>query len=256
MVKEKSESPYFELQSLWGFSKHGGGLKATEELIRLCRIERNNYVLDVGCGVGATACYLAEKYECRVVGVDISERMIAQAKMRAKGRGLSKVRFRVADVQDMPFEGGAFDVVIGESVIAFLDDKRRGIRECRRVVKSGGYVGFNEGTWMKTPPTELVGYMLKVTGGMFETSQEWKKLMEVSGLRDLTVKTYRLTLLSKIDELRMYGLIDYLNSLYRFLSLGLRRPDFWKFMKEAGPSKVILKSFSEYFGYGIYVGRK
>ena len=76
-------SPYFEFQSLWGFSKHGGGLKATEELIKLCKINRDKYVLDVGCGVGATSCFLWKKHECKVVGIDISEKMVER-----EGKGL------------------------------------------------------------------------------------------------------------------------------------------------------------------------
>lgn len=214
MSKERSKFPYFELQSLWGFTKHGGGLKATKELIKLCKIKENEYVLDIGCGVGAAACYIVKNHGCRVVDIDISEEMIWEANNRAEKEGLKdKVEFKVADVQNLPFEDNSFDVVIGESILAFLEDKQRGIRECKRVVKQGGYIGFNEGTWIKNPPTELVKYILKVTGGRFETSDGWKRLIESSGLRDIIVKTYKLTLLSKIDEIRMYGFKDYLRSL-------------------------------------------
>ena len=41
----------------------------------MCHISSNSYVLDVGCGVGATPCYIAHKVGCRVVGVDILEKM-------------------------------------------------------------------------------------------------------------------------------------------------------------------------------------
>ena len=45
---------------------------------------------------------------------------------------------------DLPFEADRFDAVIVESVLAFVDDKPRAIRECIRVTKPGGYVGLNE----------------------------------------------------------------------------------------------------------------
>ncbi len=258
LAKRKSEPSYFELQSLWGFTKHGGGLKATQELIELCHVDKAKYVLDVGCGVGATSCYIAKRHDCKVVGVDISERMIAQAKERAKRENVkNKVEFRVADVQDLPFKENTFDVVIGESIIAFLEEKEKGITECRRVVKTGGYVGFNEGTWTKKqPPTELIKYMSHLTGAKFETAENWKKLMENSGLEDIVVKTYKLSILSKIDEIKMYGLKDYLRSFHRFLSLGLRSSTFWVYVKEAWPPKSVFKNFFEYFGYGLYVGKK
>jgi len=88
---------YFELEAYWG-TKHMGGLKATEELIELCHINKGKYILEVGCGVGITACYIAKRYGCRVVGMDISERMIDKSKKRAKREGVEdRVKFTVAD---------------------------------------------------------------------------------------------------------------------------------------------------------------
>jgi len=144
----QSESYYFALQSSWSLTKHMGGLKATKELIELCHVDKNSYVLEVDCGVGATPCYIAKKYGCRVVGVDILKRMIERSKERAKrGRVEDRVEFSVADVQNLPFKDDLFDAVIGESVIAFPEDKQRAVNECVRVTKPGGYVGFNESTW-------------------------------------------------------------------------------------------------------------
>lgn len=77
---------YFELQSQMGISKHGGSLRTTDELVELCHITKDSLVLDVGCGVGITPCYLAKKYGCKVVAVDISEKMIEWAKQRASWR--------------------------------------------------------------------------------------------------------------------------------------------------------------------------
>ena len=59
------ESVYFELQGMFGATKHGGGLKATRELVELCHIDEDKHVLDVGCGPGLTACYIAKEAGCR-----------------------------------------------------------------------------------------------------------------------------------------------------------------------------------------------
>jgi len=48
------------LQADIGITKYAGGLKTTRELIELCHINKDTYVLDVGCGVGLTPCYLAK----------------------------------------------------------------------------------------------------------------------------------------------------------------------------------------------------
>jgi len=74
--KTETENSYFELQAYWGMTKHMGGLKATRQLVELCHISEDKYVLVVGCGVGVTPCYLVKRYGCRVVGVDLSDKMI------------------------------------------------------------------------------------------------------------------------------------------------------------------------------------
>ena len=56
------DSLYFEIQADFGITKHLGGLRATRELAELCHMEKGKSVLVVGCGIGATACYLAERY--------------------------------------------------------------------------------------------------------------------------------------------------------------------------------------------------
>jgi len=51
---------YFEFIADLGMTKHYGSMEATRELVEMCRIGDGKYVLDVGCGVGATPCYLAK----------------------------------------------------------------------------------------------------------------------------------------------------------------------------------------------------
>ena len=251
-------TPYvFQLQADVGVTKHMGGLKATKELIELCHINKDKYVLDIGCGVGKTPCYIAKNCGCRVVGVDISARMIAQSNERAKREGVAdRVEFRVADAQSLPFEDVLFDVVIGESVIAFAEDKRRAVSEYVRVTKPGGYVGLNESIWLKEPSPEMVEYISRTTGAKTEvlTSHTCEELLEGSGLRDLVVRTYKVTYLGEIiNGIRRYGLRDSLMAWFRTLLLYFIRPAYRSFTKEA---KSQPKALIQYLGYGIYVGRK
>lgn len=249
---------YFGLQAYWGATKHMGGLKATKELIELCHIEKGAYVLDVGCGVGVTPCYLAKNHGCKVVGIDISEMMIKRANERAEREHVKdRVEFRVADVQNLPFEDDLFDAVIGESVITFVKDKRVAVNECVRVSKSGGYVGLNEETWMKTPPLEIVEFYSRTWGIVTETltPDDWRELLINSGLKDIVVKTYRFksSLSEYIDEIRLY-VKDYPKMLYRALFLYIKSPAFRKYIK--GRYTSLPTNFFEYLGYGIFVGRK
>ena len=123
-MEEKSD--FFDFAAKVGLTKHLGGLVATEELIELCHIGEGKYILDVGCGAGVTPSYIAKRYGCKVVGVDISEGMIERSREMAKREGVAdRAEFRVADAQDLPFEDDLFDAIITESVTSFPDDKQR-----------------------------------------------------------------------------------------------------------------------------------
>ncbi|NQE52679.1 putative arsenite methyltransferase [ANME-1 cluster archaeon GoMg3.2] len=209
--------------------------------------------MDVGCASGKTACYIAKKYGCKVVSVDILERMIDRSNERAKREGVEdRVRFQVADAQNLPFEDNLFDVVIGEFIIGLLDDKQQGANEHLRVTKLGGYIGLNEATWIKAPPpTELVESLSRIFGvkGEIPTSDGWKELLVGAGLRDMVVRTDKANVLSEKRE----NLKDFLRVLYKALYLYIRSSAFRSFIKEA---LSLPKNFIEYWGYGIYVGRK
>jgi ubiquinone/menaquinone biosynthesis C-methylase UbiE len=252
----ESELSYFGLQAYIGTTKHMGGLKATKALIELCHINKDAHVLDAGCGVGATACYLAKRYGCSVVGVDISEKMIARSNERAKRERVEdSVEFRVADVQDLPFGDTLFDVVIGESVITFIEDKRRAISEYVRVTKPGGYVGLNEEIWLKAPPTELVEFAKRTweIKAQVPTADGWAGLLEDAGLRNIIVKTYKVSALRESSQLRRYGFHDLFRMFYRTLFLYTKSSVFRRYMKER---KYFPKKLFEYLGYAIFVGRK
>jgi len=252
-----SEPSYLELQAYVGTTKHMGGLEATEELVRLCHINKDTYVLDVGCGVGATACHLAKRYGCKVVGVDISEGMIDWSNKRARREGVEdRVEFRVADAQNLPFEDARFDVVIGESVITFIEDKPRAVREYVRVTKPGGYVGLNEEAWIKTPPpTELIEFVKRTweVKGEAPTPDGWVGLLESSGLRDVVARTCKFNPRRESSQIWRYGLEDYWRMAYRTLSMYIRSPAFRRYMR--GRSSLPDNLF-EYYGHGIYVGQK
>jgi len=88
--KKKDQPTFFDFAAEVGLTKHIGGIVATEALIELCHIGRESTILDVGCGVGATACFIATKVGCRVVGVDILEKMVERSRERAAYRDFVK----------------------------------------------------------------------------------------------------------------------------------------------------------------------
>ncbi|MFH1382687.1 MAG: class I SAM-dependent methyltransferase [Chloroflexota bacterium] len=251
-------NPYFEVQASWGMTKHMGGLKATEQLVELCHIKQGKYVLVVGCGVGVTPCYLAERYGCKVVGVDLSEKMVGRSKERARRKGIEdKVEFRVADAQDLPFEDAIFDAIICESVNAFVENKPGALSEYVRVIKPGGYAGINEVTWLKTPPEELVSYLYRIMGAEFLTSSGWKELLDDSGLKDTAALVFKTNAVSQwTGEVRQFELSDFIKAWCRYCYMVIKSPAARKFTREALSFPRSIFRLFEYFGYGLYAGRK
>ncbi|MFC1847328.1 class I SAM-dependent methyltransferase [Chloroflexota bacterium] len=193
-----------------------------------------------------------------MVGVDLSQTMVDRSNEKAKRKGVeNKVEFMVADAQNLPFDDGIFDAVICESVNAFIKDKQKAITEYTRVIKPGGYVGINEVTWLKPPPLDLVGYMTRMMGAKFLTCDDWKELLEGSGLYETVAIMYRTNALRQwIDEIRQLEFVDYLRAWGRFSFLFIRDPACRRFVKEALAIPRSIFGLFKYFGYGIYVGRK
>lgn len=257
----KDQPSFFDFAAEVGLTKHIGGVEATEALAEYCHIGADKYFLDVGCGVGVTPCYIARRYGCRVIGVDILETMVERSRGRAIREAISdRVEFRVADAQDLPFDDNLFDAVITESVTAFPEDKQRAVNEYVRVTKPGGYVGLNESTWLKSPPpSELVAWVSQDLGGNVAplTSAEWEGLLETAGLKEIVIKTYKVDVQAESKGmLRRYGCGGMLSVWWRILLLYAKSPAYRKFVKQVQKGGIIPKNLDEYFGYGFYVGRK
>lgn len=101
---------------------------------------RNGRLLEIGCGAGNLAVWLAEKgYE--VYGVDISPTAVQWAQQRAQGQGV-KVNFAVGDVCDLrDYQDGFFDFVLDGHCLHCIigGDRERLLKSVRRVLKLGGY---------------------------------------------------------------------------------------------------------------------
>jgi len=104
--------------------------------------EPPRHVLDLGTGTGSVARLVSERFpEAEVVGVDLSEAMIEEARAKTEE---GRVRYVVADAQRLPFEDAAFDLVTLGNMIPFFD-------ELARVVAPGGRVLFAFSAGPSTP---------------------------------------------------------------------------------------------------------
>jgi ubiquinone/menaquinone biosynthesis C-methylase UbiE len=104
-------------------------------------------VLDYGCGYGLIVDRLVERGAREVVGVDISEKLVEEARARAAAAGITdRTRFLVADAHDTRLPDSSFDLVLGIAILHHLD-LDRALKEIRRLLRPGGRAVFMEPLW-------------------------------------------------------------------------------------------------------------
>lgn len=124
---------------------HVRGREATVELARRAALTPGSHVLDVGCGLGGSARYLAAEHQCQVTGIDLTQEYVDVANALAGMVGLSeKVAFRQASALEMPFDDGTFDAVWTEHVQMNIADKQAFYREIGRVTRPRGMLHFHD----------------------------------------------------------------------------------------------------------------
>ncbi|MFO0291200.1 MAG: methyltransferase domain-containing protein, partial [bacterium] len=135
-------------ERIWGEHMHhgyygrGGKIKLDrrqaqidliEELLTWGDVTGANQILDVGCGIGGSSLYLAEKFHSQAVGITLSPVQAARASQRAQEFNLEeKVSFCVADALKTPFPENNFDLVWSLESGEHMPDKRQFLRECYR----------------------------------------------------------------------------------------------------------------------------
>jgi SAM-dependent methyltransferase len=118
---------------------HVRGLDATRELAEVLSVEAGSEVLDIGCGLGGPARFLAATYRCHVTGIDLSQPFIDVATMLTERCGLQEsVLYRQADALNLPFADGSFTLAWTQHVAMNIADRTRFYAEAHRVLKPGG----------------------------------------------------------------------------------------------------------------------
>lgn len=93
-------------------------------------------ILDVGTGTGFLSISLTEMGH-EVVGIDISEGMLSQARKKAERRGLD-LKLMIEDAESLSLEDETFDIVVTNAVLWSLPNPKKAVREWKRVLKPGG----------------------------------------------------------------------------------------------------------------------
>ena len=99
------------------------------------RLRPGRWVLDLGCGTGRFSLPIARHLGCRVMGLDRSPEMLAQAGTKDPSREVAWVR---GDASRLPCRDGSFDAALLSHLLHHVDEPAAVLRECRRVLVPGG----------------------------------------------------------------------------------------------------------------------
>jgi len=154
------------------------GRLATNSLIELASVSADDRVLDAGSGVGGTARYLAHHIGCRVTTADLTPEFCETSRWLNGLAGLSdRIDVHEANVLDLPFPDGSFDVVVSQHVQMNIADKDKLYAEAWRVLAPGGRMAI----WDVTAgPVEPIHFPV-----MWSDTPDGSHLVTTDGLRDI-----------------------------------------------------------------------
>ncbi|MDZ7370567.1 MAG: arsenite methyltransferase [candidate division KSB1 bacterium] len=160
-------------------------------------------VLDLGCGAGFDCFLAAQKVgpTGRVIGVDMTPAMIEQAQKIAHERAIQNVEFRLGEIENLPLDSNAVDVVISNCVINLAVAKAAVFSEIYRVLKPGGRLAIADTALFKELPKALHSSFEAYTGCISGALQieEYEALVQRSGFRDVNLIIERSLI---VDNLR------------------------------------------------------
>ncbi|HLO84318.1 MAG TPA: methyltransferase domain-containing protein [Nostocaceae cyanobacterium] len=125
-----------------------------EELLSWANVKKAKHILDVGCGIGGSSLYLADKFDAQATGITLSPVQAKRATERAEAAKLNhRSQFLVANALEMPFADQTFDLVWSLESGEHMPDKTKFLQECYRVLKPGGTLIL--ATWCHRPTDDL-----------------------------------------------------------------------------------------------------
>jgi len=218
--------PYLDLLAKYGMdSAHPGGFELTRELLKRESITSSTSILDAGCGTGLTSAYIAKNYGSSVTAVDVNPAMLLKASQRFIMENVN-VKLHNANVTQLPFPSGSFDIVLAESVTIFTAIWKS-VMEYFRVLKRGGTLIDIELTAelpLTIKETKEVGEVYGVE--WVPTQDEWCRLLWNSGFTCIQAVM--------INPIQHYGFLSF------------------EFVQDFLPHFLLMNKYMKKLGYRVY----
>lgn len=175
-----------------------------ESAIRNLNVQPNEHILEVGVGTGLALPMYPR--HCRIVGIDLSEGMLAKAKERAETHRLAHVRLHRMDAGAMEFGDDSFDTVVAAYVVTAVPDYRKVVNEMIRVCRPGGRIimlnHFSNGNKIIAAMEKVISPLTKHLG--------WRTDLSLNTVLEGT--TLHVARKQNVNPLRFWALVECVNA--------------------------------------------
>ena len=111
------------------------------KLLSLLRLDKNNRVLDIGCGVGMISEYISDATNAHVTGLDFANKVIRRAQKRTKEKK-DRLLFEVGNIMNPPFQQRSFDTIIAIDSLYFVNNLQEALKKIKTLLTANGQMGI------------------------------------------------------------------------------------------------------------------
>jgi len=166
------------------FGKHfisTGGKETTEEFVEMLDLKAGQHVLDIGCGIGGSAFYMAEKFGVTVLGMDLSANMVNIALERSNEINDHRVQFEISDATKRVYKPNEFDVLYSRDTILHISDKLSLFKSFLKWLKPGGKLLISDYCCSDGEHSPEFKAYVKSRGYILYSPAQYGKILENAG---------------------------------------------------------------------------
>jgi ubiquinone/menaquinone biosynthesis C-methylase UbiE len=163
-----------------------------EQMMSIAKVTKDTPVLEIGCGCGGTAIWIAKKYGCHVMATELNPHGLETGKKLAAEAGLShSVSFQLVDgAKPLPFDANSYNVVFCNDTMCHIPNRAAVLDDWKRVLKPGGFIVYTD-AMVVTGPVSSDEFKTRASIG--------KYYYQCLGSNEKAIKDAGLSLVEAID---------------------------------------------------------
>jgi ubiquinone/menaquinone biosynthesis C-methylase UbiE len=192
-AEDKARAVFGKRSAFYSTSPAHTDPQVLQRVVFLAKPQSHWNALDVGTGTGHTAFALSH-HVSSVIGIDITEPMLAEAERLRTEKALNNVSFQAGNVHQLAFKDESFDLVTCRRAAHHFSDIRLAVSEMQRVLRHGGRLVIDD---RSVPEDEFLDQYMNLLDTYHDEShvreyqpREWKRMLEDAGFRVETVEPY------------------------------------------------------------------